>query len=56
MANNVRAWSSTMDRAKERTMGKEERRHGSEREGWRMDEERVRGRGHLVSLFAVNLQ
>lgn len=51
MANNVRAWSSTMDRAEERTTGDGKRTRGTE-------DGRGKGAraGHLVSLFAVNLQ
>lgn len=56
MANNVRAWSSTMDRSEERTMGDGERRDGGEREGRKMDGGKGARAGHLVSLFAVNLQ
>lgn len=53
MANNVRAWSSTMDRAEERTTGDGKGRDDSEREGRRMDEERVRGR--VISFLCLLL-
>lgn len=56
MANNVRAWSLTMDRAEERTTGDGKGRRGGEREGRRMDGGKGARAGHLVSLFAVNLQ
>lgn len=49
MANNVRAWSSTMDRAEERTTGDGKRTRGTE-DG---TEERVRGR--VISFLCLLL-
>ena len=58
MANNVRAWSSTMDRVEERDMMGDGRGCMCGTVANEREDERGKGAraGHLVSLFAVNLQ